>query len=57
MTTVENTSRSVARSGMRPMYQNNADTDAYVVTANTSQISGLRKLGHMPIVLGMGSSQ
>src|SRR5687768_14448813 len=50
-------SRNVAMSGIRPMNQNKADTDAYVVTAKTSQMSGLRKLGHSPIVLGYGSSQ
>src|SRR4030095_11134043 len=50
-------SRNVARSGIRPTNQKSADTDAYVETANTSQMRGLRKLGHRPIVLGYGNSQ
>ena len=50
-------SRIVARSGMRPMYQNTIETVAYVETANTSQISGLRKFGHSAIVFGYGNSQ
>ena len=29
-----------------PRYQNSADTVAYVLTANTSHNSGLRKFGH-----------
>src|ERR1043166_7651620 len=41
-------SRRVARSGMRPTYQNSADTVAYVETAKTSHTSGLRKLGCTP---------
>src|SRR5262245_37132270 len=49
--------RKVARSGMRPTYQKSADTVAYVDTANTSQMSGLRNCGHRPIVFGYGSSQ
>ena len=50
-------SRSVARSGIRPTYQNRSETVAYVETANTSQTSGLRHCGHMPIVFGYGNSQ
>ena len=50
-------SRSVARSGTRPMYQNSSETVKYVETANTSQISGLRKFGHMLIWFGIGNSQ
>src|SRR6187402_70399 len=50
-------SRNVARSGINPVNQKSADTDAYVDTANTSQISGLRKLGHRPMVFGYGNSQ
>ncbi len=50
-------SRSVARSGMRPTNQKSADTVAYVETANTSQMSGLRNCGQRPIVFGYGSSQ
>src|SRR6266851_2544643 len=50
-------SRSVARSGMRPTNQKSADTVAYVDTANTSQMSGLRNCGQMLIVLGYGNSQ
>ncbi len=30
---------------------------AYVETANTSQMSGLRNCGHTPIVFGYGNSQ
>src|SRR5579863_6647479 len=50
-------SRMVAKSGINPVNQNNRDTVAYVETANTSQISGLRGCGHSHIVLGYGSSQ
>src|SRR5688500_4617941 len=50
-------SRIVAKSGIRPTYQNTTDTVAYVDTAKTSQISGLRNCGHNPIVLGYGNSQ
>jgi hypothetical protein len=39
------------------MYQNSSDTVAYVLTANTSHISGLRHCGQRPIVFGYGSSQ
>ena len=48
---------SVARSGISPTYQNKSDTVAYVETAKTSQISGLRHCGQSAIVLGYGSSQ
>src|SRR6266567_5141305 len=50
-------SRSVARSGISPTYQNSSDTVAYVETANTSHTSGLRKFGSIAIVLGYGNSQ
>src|SRR4028119_646437 len=50
-------SRSVARSGIRPTYQKSAETVAYVETAKTSHISGLRNCGQSPIVLGYGKSQ
>src|SRR3954467_4989080 len=50
-------SRIVARSGTSPTYQNKAETVAYVETANTSQTSGLRNCGQIPIELGYGSSQ
>src|SRR3954452_7309723 len=50
-------SRNVARSGIRPTYQNISDTVAYVETANTSHISGLRNCGHSVIVFGYGKSQ
>ena len=40
-----------------PTYQNSAETVAYVETANTSQMRGLRKFGHTPIVFGYGKSQ
>ena len=39
------------------MYQNSSDTVKYVLTANTSQSSGLRKFGQMPIWFGSGNSQ
>ena len=35
-----------------PTYQKSSETVAYVETAKTSQMSGLRKLGHIPIVFG-----
>jgi hypothetical protein len=47
----------VARSGISPTYQNSAETVAYVDTANTSHISGLRNCGQRPIVFGYGKSQ
>src|SRR3954468_9862104 len=50
-------SRMVARSGTSPTYQNSAETVAYVETAKTSQTSGLRNCGHVPIELGYGNSQ
>ena len=50
-------SRKVARSGMRPTYQNSSDTVKYVETANTSHTSGLRHCGHRPIVFGYGTIQ
>src|SRR5438046_1479300 len=50
-------SRMVARSGTSPTYQNSAETVAYVETANTSQMSGLRNCGQIPIELGYGKSQ
>ena len=46
-------SRSVARSGIRPVYQNSAETVRVGRTANTSQISGLRNCGQIPIVFGI----
>ncbi len=42
---------------MSPTYQKRAETVAYVETANTSQMRGLRKLGQRPIVFGYGISQ
>jgi hypothetical protein len=45
-------SRIVAKSGIRPVNQKSNDTVAYVDTANTSQISGLRGCGHSHIVFG-----
>src|SRR3954471_19137603 len=50
-------SRSVARSGISPTNQNSSDTVAYVETAKTSQISGLRNCGQTPIEFGYGSIQ
>src|SRR6185295_1581554 len=47
-------SRNVARSGTMPMYQNRIDVSMYVVTANTSHISGDRNCGHMPMSFGCG---
>src|SRR6267142_1957240 len=48
-------SRNVARSGTMPMYQNSTDVVRYVVTANTSHISGLRNCGHIePMSFGSG---
>jgi hypothetical protein len=40
---------------MRPTNQKSSDTVKYVLTANTSQSSGLLKLGQMPIWLGIGN--
>src|SRR6266571_3175419 len=51
------TTRSVAKSGIRPTNQNSNDTVRYVDTAKTSQMSGLRNCGHTPIVFGYGKSQ
>ncbi len=45
-------SRSVAKSGMRPTYQKSSDTVKYVLTAKTSQMSGLLKFGHSVIWFG-----
>src|SRR3569623_1167431 len=39
-------SRTVARAGIRPTYQNTADAVKYVLLANTSHSSGERKLTH-----------
>src|SRR5262245_66226555 len=50
-------SRSVAMSGTRPMNQKSDETVKYVLTANTSKSSGLRKFGHICIVFGYGKSQ
>ena len=41
-----------------PMYQNSSDVVRYVVTANTSHISGLRNCGHIePMSFGSGYNQ
>ena len=45
-------SRSVARSGISPTYQNSSETVKYVETANTSQISGLLNCGQTDMLLG-----
>ena len=50
-------SRMDARSGSNPRYQNKSDTRKYVVTANTSQTSGLRNCGQIALVFGNGKSQ
>ena len=39
-------SRTVAKSGIRPEYQNNNDTVKYVDIANTSHINAELKFGH-----------
>src|SRR5262249_38710013 len=49
-------SRSVAKSGIMPMYQNSSDTVMYVLTAKTSQSRGERKLGQMALALGIGKT-
>src|SRR5438094_10438548 len=48
-------SRKVAKSGTKPVYQNRTETVKYVETANTSHISGLRKLGQMAQLFGTGA--
>ena len=48
-------SRSVARSGMRPVYQKRSETVKYVPTAKTSQSSGDLKFGHSVIWFGIGN--
>jgi hypothetical protein len=50
-------SRKVAMSGTRPTNQNSAETVKYVLTAKTSNSSGLRKFGHICMVFGYGNSQ
>src|SRR5438309_1991675 len=51
-------SRMVARSGIRPTYQNVAEIRKYVEIAKQSHASGERKLIHRgPRVLGYGNSQ
>src|SRR6218665_2354933 len=51
-------SRIVAKSGIRPMYQNTRDTERYVEIANTSQRSGELKFTHNePKWFGSGSVQ
>ena len=50
-------SRSVARSGTRPTYQNSSETVKYVPMAKTSHTSGDLKFGHICIVFGIGTSQ
>src|SRR6201996_5972965 len=51
-------SRMVARSGSKPVYQNNNDTEKYVEIANTSHTSGELKLTHNePNWFGSGSGQ
>ena len=39
------------------MNQKSSETDPYVETAKTSQMSGLRKFGQSVIVFGYGNSQ
>src|SRR3954466_1049464 len=46
----------VARSGIKPMYQNSSETVKYVDTANTSQSSGERNCGQIELALGIGSN-
>src|SRR3990172_9896917 len=50
-------SRSVARSGMSPVYQKTSEMVKYVLTAKTSQMSGERKFTHRNRQLGYGTSQ
>ena len=51
-------SRTVAKSGISPRYQNTKDTVKYVEIANTSQSSGELKFTHRePNWLGSGSIQ
>src|SRR4030095_863169 len=50
-------SRIVARSGIRPTYQNRTETVPYTLTAKTSQSRGLLKLGHTLIWFGIGKTQ
>jgi hypothetical protein len=50
-------SRIDAMSGTSPRYQNIADTAKYVLTANTSQSSGERKLVQTARWFGYGKSQ
>src|SRR5215217_3760039 len=50
-------SRIIARSGIKPTYQNRAETAPYTLTAKTSQRRGLLKLGHMLIWFGSGNIQ
>ena len=48
-------SRTVAKSGTKPVYQNSSDTEKYVEIANTSHSSGLLKFTHRgPRVFGKG---
>src|SRR3954470_19329812 len=47
-------SRSVPRSGMRPMYQKSTETVPYVDTAKTSHSSGERKFCQMTFEFGIG---
>ena len=47
----------MARSGINPVYQKRNDTVAYVDTAKTSQINGLRNCGQSVIVFGYGNIQ
>ncbi len=42
---------------MRPTNQKSAEIVAYVETAKTSHMSGLRNWGQRPIVFGYGKSQ
>ena len=47
----------LARSGIRPTYQNTSEIVPYVETANTSHSRGLRGCGHIHIEFGYGNSQ
>ena len=42
---------------MSPVNQKMSETNPYVETANTSQMSGLRKFGQSVIAFGYGNSQ
>ena len=48
-------SLSIARSGIKPTYQNSNETVKYVPTAKTSHNKALLKFGHITIEFGIGN--